>query len=102
MLKRLLKPSFTLKIVVWLVVFAISLAVALIFDITQTLFIIFLATNYFIFEIITPIANLIAKLAERNGKQPSIWFVADVKREKKHFGPLRANRLFGHPLGKKK
>ncbi len=45
---------------------------------------------------------MIAHIAEKKGKQPDYWFIADIEREKKHYGPLRANRLFGHPLGKKK
>ncbi len=99
---RLLKSSWTLKIVVWLVSFLVSLIVALIFDATIILLIVFFALNYLVFELTTPIADFITSKAEQKRKQPGTWFIADIEREKKHYGPLRANRLFGHPLGRKK
>lgn len=99
---RLLKASWTLKVVVWLVSFVVSLITALIFDATIILLIAFFALNYLVFELTTPIANFIASKAEQKRKQPGTWFVADIDREKQHYGSLRANRLFGHPLGRNK
>jgi hypothetical protein len=99
---RLLTPSLHLKIVVWLVTFSVSLIFAFIYDATIVLLIVFLALNILVFSLTTPIADLIASIAENKRKQPSMWFDPDVEREKKHYGPLRANRLFRHPIGKKK
>lgn len=45
------------------------------------------------------IAHLITKKAELAGTQPNPLFDIDITREKRRYGPLRANRIFGHPVG---
>jgi hypothetical protein len=46
------------------------------------------------------IAQFISKRAEQSGTQPGAFLVVDVEREKRRYGPLRANRLFGHSIGR--
>ena len=58
--------------------------------------------NSFGMVLVSTLADLTASIAERKRIQPNQWFIADIEREKKHYGSLRANRLFGHPLGKQK
>jgi hypothetical protein len=99
---RLLKASFALKTLVWFVAFFLLLIIALIFDATATFVIALIVLNIFGFGFSAALADLIAHIAEKKGIQPGSWFIADIEREKKHYGPLRANRLFGHPIGKKK
>jgi hypothetical protein len=54
----------------------------------------------FIWMFCEAIAQWIAKRAELSGAQPGSLYEIDVEREKRRYGPLRANRLFGHPIGK--
>ena len=98
---RLLKPSFALKTMVWLFGF-LFLITALILKATTAVVIAIVMLNIFSFGLSGAIADLITHIAEKKGIQPNQWFIADIEREKKHYGPLRANRLFGHPIGKRK
>ena len=99
---RLLKPSFALKTMVWFVAFLLSLIIALFFDSMTSVLVVIVLLNTLGFGFSSALADLTASIAERKRIQPNQWFIADIEREKKHYGPLRANRLFGHPLGKQK
>jgi hypothetical protein len=100
---RLLKPSFVLYLLVGLLIYIIvSAFVYFILNNVGTIIVISIFFGLSPLVFVKPIAYMIARTAESKGCGLSYWFVPDVEREKKHYGPLRANRLFGHPLGRKK
>jgi hypothetical protein len=97
---RSLKPSYLLQLVVGLCVLIASLFAA-IFSARLGLAL-FLCGLIGICPLLAvpAISEAICKIAESRGAQPGSWFDADIKREKSRFGPLRAYRLFGHPIGR--
>ncbi len=99
---RLLKPSAALYLVLGLAVLLVWAALAfLLFPLQYAL--VFLA--FFALApigVIKPLAFAISKRAEYAQTEKGQWFEFDVEREKRRYGPLRANRRFGHPIGQKK
>ena len=99
---RLLKPSSVLYLFVGLLIFLVALAIVLFFKNMGMVFFISALIGVTPFILVKPLAYMIAHKAESKGCRLKSWFVPDVEREKNHYGPLRANRLFGHPIGRKK
>ena len=96
---RLLQPSLALYGVVGLLAtlayFAVGVAL-LSFQFALFLFV-FIAPT--LLAIVEPICSACARRAELKQVGPGPWYDIDVEREKAFYGPLRANRLFGHPIG---
>ena len=96
---RLLKPSWALRIAVSIFVLMPSLAAAFIFRDSGWILLGVTLVGLAPIVLVEPIAELITKRAEAKRFPPSRWFKIDIKREQQFYGPLRARRLFGHPLG---
>ena len=103
-MSRLLKPSSLLYILVVAGNLIALVLIALLFIAAESAFPAILITLLFGFGFIwmttEAIAEWIAKHVEQAGVKPGALYEIDVRREKRRYGPLRANRLFGHPIGK--
>jgi hypothetical protein len=103
-MSRLLMPSSLLYGLVFVANSSIVSLIALFLLAAETAVIAFSITLLlglgFIWMSTEAISEWLAKRAEQAGRQPGVLYEADVKREKRRYGPLRANRLFGHPIGK--
>jgi len=99
---RLLKPSSVLYLFVGVLIFLVALVIVLFFENMGMVFFITALIGVTPFILVKPLAYMIARKAESKGCGLNSWFVPDVEREKLHYGPLRAHRLFGHPIGRKK
>ena len=97
---RLLKPSVALYMVVTVAILLVWICIAFLL-LPDEAALLFLALFVLApVAVINPIAAAIAKRAERSRVKPGGWFEVDIQREKRRYGPLRAKRLFGHPVGK--
>jgi positive regulator of sigma E activity len=99
---RLLKPSFVLYLLVGILVLIVAFIITYLFTNLATVFVISALIGLSPLILIKPFAYMIARHAESKGCGLNYWFVPDVEREKLHYGPLRAHRLFGHPIGRTK
>lgn len=96
---RLLKPSAELYGAVGLLILAVC---AVIWVMCQTygmaLFWTFIL-GFGPLGLVAPFCSAIAQRAEQRQVGPGTWYAIDVEREKRRYGPLRAHRLFGYPVG---
>ena len=101
---RLLKPSGHLYFLIVVGNLIVLILIAFLFLAAETAFWAILITLVFglgfIWMFTEAITDWIAKRAEQSGAHPGVFYEVDVKREKRRYGPFRANRLFGQPIGK--
>ena len=100
-LHRLLKASISLKVAVFFIILSMTLLMAYIFSAFELSLLLGLILLFpFVLTNIT--TEIITRIAEKRNTEPNPWFDADIEREKRRYGPLRAKRKFGHTIGKSK
>jgi len=104
---QLLKPSsqlYFLAVVGCLIVLGLIAAIVILVSDLSLAFVAFVYSLCFgfIWMFAETLSEWIAKRAELSGKSPGLLYVPDVLREERRYGPLRAARLFGHPIGRRK
>ncbi|MEM7804471.1 MAG: hypothetical protein AAF545_06060 [Pseudomonadota bacterium] len=96
---RLLKPSAELYVAVGLLIVAIAVVIGLSCRTYGIALFWSLIFGFGPLGLVPLICSALAQRAEQRQVGPGTWYVIDVEREKNRYGPLRAHRLFGHPIG---
>ena len=90
---RCLKPSVKLYGAVVAVMLIICLAITLVFSSFGWALLVTGLFGASPLVLVRPVAMEITRKAEYRNIQPNSWYIVDVEKEKRRFGPFRARRM---------
>ena len=97
---RLLRATGLTRGLISLALFVVALIIGIMYGSVGLMLFIVGFVWASLLALVRPIGRAMSQHAEQRRIEPGLWFEIDVDREKERYGPIRAHRLFGHPLGR--